>query len=78
MRRIPKTVRAMLAIVIATATTLAAFALALVGYLPFGGYDRGGYEYSTLAGHVKFGGYDRGGYEYVEQLITIDTNWIEA
>ena len=55
----------MLAIVVATATMLAALALALAGYLPFGGYDRGGYEYSAaLFGHEKLGGYDRGGYEY--------------
>lgn len=48
---------------------LAGLALALAGYLPFGGYDRGGYEHTTLAGHVKFGGYDRGGYEYSAALF---------
>jgi hypothetical protein len=48
---------------------LAALAFALAGYLPFGGYDRGGYEYSTVAGHVKFGGYDREGYEYSAALF---------
>jgi hypothetical protein len=64
MRRIPKTIGAMLAMVVATATMLAALALALAGYLQSGGYVRGDYGYSTIAGNVKFGGYDRGGYEY--------------
>ena len=60
MRRILGTIGAMLAIVAAMAT-LALPAIALAGYLPFGGYDRGGYESSALFGHEKFGGYDRGG-----------------
>jgi hypothetical protein len=60
-----KTIGAMLAIVVATATVLAALALALASHLPFGGYDRGGHEYSAvLFGHEKFDGYNRGDYEY--------------
>jgi hypothetical protein len=64
MRRIHRTIGAMLAIVVVMATTLAAPALALAGYLPFGGYDRGGYEYSALFGHDLSGYYERGGYEF--------------
>jgi hypothetical protein len=63
MRRTLGTIGAMLAIVVAMAT-LALPALALAGYLPFGGYDRGGYEFSALFGYVPIGGYEREGYEY--------------
>jgi hypothetical protein len=63
MRRILGTIGAMLAIVAAMAT-LALPTLALAGYIPFGGYDRGGYEFSALIGHDLFGGYERGGYEF--------------
>jgi hypothetical protein len=67
MRRILRAIGIMLAIVVVMATTLAVPALALAGYLPFGGYDRGGYEYTALFGQVPFGGYDRGGYEFSGQ-----------
>lgn len=46
MRRIPRTVKAMLAIVALLATTSLGVAAALAGYLPIGGYEREGYEYS--------------------------------
>jgi hypothetical protein len=45
MRRILGTIGTMLAIVAAMAT-LALPALALAGYMPIGGYERGGYEFS--------------------------------
>ena len=64
MRRILRASGTVLAIVVAMAITLTVPALALAGYLPFGGYDRGGYEYSALFGYVPIGGYERGGYEY--------------
>jgi hypothetical protein len=64
MRRIPRTVKAMLAIVALLATTSLGVAAALAGYLPIGGYVRGGYEYSALVGHDLSGEYDRGGYEF--------------
>jgi hypothetical protein len=64
MRRIPRAVKLIVAIVALLATTAVGVAAALAGHLPFGGYDRGGYEYSALFGHVPIGGYDRGGYEY--------------
>jgi hypothetical protein len=51
-------------IVALLATTAVGVAAALAGYLPFGGYDRGGYEYSALFGYVPIGGYERGGHEY--------------
>jgi hypothetical protein len=63
MRRILGTIGGMLAIVAAMAT-LALPALALAGYLPCGGYDRGGYEFSALFGYLPIGGYERGGYEF--------------
>jgi hypothetical protein len=64
MRKIPWTVKAMLAIVALLATTAVGVAAALAGYLPIGGYERGGYEYSALFGRKPIGGYERGGYEY--------------
>ena len=63
MHRILGTIGAMLAIV-AVMAVLALPALALVGYDLFGGYDRGGYEFSALFGNDLFGGYERGGYEF--------------
>ena len=63
MRRIPRAIQVVLAIV-AVMVAMSAGALALAGYLPVGGYERGGYEYSALFGYVPIGGYDRGGYEY--------------
>ena len=47
MRKILRTIGAMLAIVVVLSTTSAAPASALkAGYGQIGGYDRGGYEYS--------------------------------
>ena len=63
MRKILRTIGAMLAIVVAMAT-LALPALALVGYDLFGGYDRGGYESSALFGNDLSGSYERGGYQF--------------
>ena len=64
MRRIPRTIKVMLAIVALLAATSLGLAAALAGYLPFGGYDREGYEYSAQFGYIPIGGYERGGYEY--------------
>jgi hypothetical protein len=60
MRRILGTIGA----IVAAMATLVLPALALAGYLPFGGYDCHGYEFSALFGHIPIGGYERGGYEY--------------
>jgi hypothetical protein len=47
MRKILRTIGAMLAVVVVLSTTSAAPASAFrVGYGQFGGYDRGGYEFS--------------------------------
>ena len=64
MRRVPRAAKVIVAIVALLATTAMGVAAALAGYLPFGGYERGGYEYSALFGYVPIGGYERGGYEY--------------
>jgi hypothetical protein len=45
MRKILRTIGAILAIVAVIAITSAAPASALAGHISFGGYDRGGYEF---------------------------------
>ena len=64
MRKIPSTMKAMLAILVLLATTAVGVAAALAGCLPIPRYRRGRYEYSALFGYVPIGGYERGGYEY--------------
>jgi hypothetical protein len=64
MRRIPRAVKLMVAIVALLATTAVGVAAALAGYLPFGGYDRGGYEYSALFGSDLSGYYEQGDYKF--------------
>jgi hypothetical protein len=49
---------------VAVMVAVSAAALALAGYLPSGGYERGGYEYSALFGNVPIGGYDLEGYQF--------------
>jgi hypothetical protein len=44
--------------------TFALPAMALVGYDLFGGYDRGGYQFSALFGNDLSGYYEHGDYEF--------------
>jgi hypothetical protein len=72
MRKIPRRIKKMLAIVALLATTAMGLAAALAGYLQSDGYVHGGYEYSALFGSDLSGYYERGDYQFSQALFGYD------